>query len=52
MIALNNRPASGGSGLTPQQIQSLTDVGSSIGEVKRILNDLKYGVIEMSLCCC
>jgi len=41
MIALNNRPASGGSGLTPQQIQSLTDVGSSIDEVKRILNDLK-----------
>ena len=44
MIALNNRPAGGGggSGLTPQQIQSLTEIGSSLEETKRILNDLKY----------
>jgi len=41
MIALNNRAPSGGSGLTPQQVQSITDMGKSLDETKRILNDLK-----------
>ena len=41
MIAFDNLQATGRSGLTPQQIQSLTNIRFSIDEVKRILNDLR-----------
>lgn len=44
MIALNNRPASGGSGLTPEQIHNLMSITSSLEETKRILSDLKNAV--------
>ena len=42
MIALNNRPASGGRGLTPEQIHNLMSITSSLEETKRILSDLKW----------
>ena len=42
MVALSNKAPGGGSGLTPQQSQSMSDMASSLEETKRILNDLKY----------
>lgn len=41
MVALSNKAPGGGSGLTPQQSQSMSDMASSLEETKRILNDLK-----------